>query len=306
MRKVLTISTFALLLVSVLFSPAFAADIDPRYGLIDTTGTIAPIEVTEINSLLKVIYDQDGLSVFLLNAEGVQGSRNDYIMGFLNQYVFPYPEKWDKGVAVLWDDAGGYGAVPFSKDQSMSKVYTGDYLNAVIKAALDSSTGKFGLYESLALELRARAADFKRGETEVLMSGGKLPQKLEAPNYMKATVGVNDAGQRYLAVNFELPPSVQEINDYADVIVSFSIDFKIDDDAWATEKQGALSAGFSPGRVNARQFGLLSNFYEGGKPANIDVENRVFSFRGYFDFVTPDGKVIRSPFTDEIRLTAKK
>jgi hypothetical protein len=36
------------------------------------------------------------------------------------------------------------------------------------------------------------------------------------------------------------------------------------------------------------------------------VENNVYSFRAFFDFITPDGKRVISPFTDVIKLTAVK
>jgi hypothetical protein len=279
------------------------------YGLYDLTKTLNQPVIDNINIILKAIYDQDGLSFYLFNANGVEGSRMDFLKGFLEKYVLANPEIADKGVAVLWDDAGGYASIPFSKDGSLSAIYTTEYLNRTIKAAINSTrSGYFELYESIALELRARAKEYKDGETDALASSNDpIPNKLDRPNYVKIQVFINDVGRRYIRAEFEMSSATAKLNNNVDLVVSSNLDWKINDGPWFSELNGQeTKAVFLPYRANARAIALFSDFYEDGDWGNIDVENNVYSFRGYFDFVTPDGKQIRSPFTDVITLMAKK
>jgi hypothetical protein len=102
-----------------------------------------------------------------------------------------------------------------------------------------------------------------------------------------------------------MPSATAKLNKNVDLVVSSNLDWKINDGPWFSELNGKeTKAVFLPYRANARTVALFSDLYEDGDWGNIDVENNVYSFRGYFDFVTPDGKQIRSPFTDVITLTA--
>jgi hypothetical protein len=69
------------------------------------------------------------------------------------------------------------------------------------------------------------------------------------------------------------------------------------------DKTGILYIETDGAALNTR---LFSDFYSDGDWGHIDVENNVYSFRAFFDFITPDGKRVISPFTDVIKLTAVK
>ncbi|MDR3076777.1 MAG: hypothetical protein LBU26_05705 [Synergistaceae bacterium] len=299
---------FALLIFAASALPATAAEeTAPSYGMFDMTGTMNAPDVENINSLLRLVYEQNGLSIYLMYAKPIEGNRNDFLNGFLNQNVFPNPGVFDKGVSVVYDGRG-YGSVPFAKDRSGDAIYPPEYLGRMIPAVIKSTReSHFELFESLVFELRARANEYKAGtENALAASGGPVPDKLEAPNYVNVQVMSNNAGRRYLATRFEMPESVAALNGNVDIVVSVNLDWKINDGPWSTDLTGSVKTAFAPTRANARLAVLFSNFYSEGDWGNIDVENNVYSFRAFFDFVTPDGKRVISPFTDVIALTAKK
>jgi hypothetical protein len=307
MKKVIRVSIFALL-ISVffgLFGPfAFAAA--PGYGMFDLTEKMNAPDVEKINSLLKAIYERNGMSFYLVNANPVEGSRNYFLKEFLFLNDIPNSDAFDKGVSVVCD-GGGYGSVPFSKDRSIDAIYPPEYLNRMIPAALRSSGSLLELYESLALELLARDVEYKIGRADPLAAANDgMPNELDAPNYLNVQILTNNAGRRYVYAQFETPESVARINDNVDLLVSFNLDWKINEGPWLADMTGKITTAFMPTRTTARSIALFSDFYSDGDWGHIDVENNVYSFRAFFDFITPDGKRVISPFTDVIKLTAVK